>query len=65
MDPEKATDGAIAYLTDLHNLFGDTHAVHVVLDADTQWRIEEVVEASLQVLRERGWFERVPLAKED
>jgi len=23
MDPEKATDGAIAYLTDLHNLFGD------------------------------------------
>ena len=23
MDPEKATDGAIGYLTDLHNLFGD------------------------------------------
>jgi arginine decarboxylase len=31
-------------LGDLHNLFGDTHAVHVVLDEDGQWRLEEVVE---------------------
>lgn len=36
-------------LGDLHNLFGDTHAVHVVLDDDGDtngvgWEIEEVVE---------------------
>ncbi|MEX2467091.1 MAG: biosynthetic arginine decarboxylase [Gemmatimonadota bacterium] len=31
-------------LGDLHNLFGDTHAVHVVLDENGKWRIEEVVE---------------------
>jgi arginine decarboxylase len=32
-------------LGDLHNLFGDTHAVHVVLDGtDGRWRIDEVVE---------------------
>lgn len=31
-------------LGDLHNLFGDTHAVHVVLDEDGAWRLEEVVE---------------------
>lgn len=31
-------------LGDLHNLFGDTHAVHVVLGADGRWRIDEVVE---------------------
>jgi arginine decarboxylase len=31
-------------LGDLHNLFGDTHAVHVVLDADGNWHLEEVVE---------------------
>jgi arginine decarboxylase len=31
-------------LGDLHNLFGDTHAVHVVLDDDGRWKIEEVVE---------------------
>lgn len=32
-------------LGDLHNLFGDTHAVHVVLDEDGGgWEIEEVVE---------------------
>ena len=31
-------------LGDLHNLFGDTHAVHVALDANARWRIEEVVE---------------------
>ncbi|HKJ02252.1 MAG TPA: hypothetical protein VJ997_07350, partial [Longimicrobiales bacterium] len=29
---------------DLHNLFGDTHAVHVVLDTDGNWHLEEVVE---------------------
>jgi arginine decarboxylase len=31
-------------LGDLHNLFGDTHAVHVVLGADGAWHLEEVVE---------------------
>ncbi len=31
-------------LGNLHNLFGDTHAVHVVLDGNGTWRIEEVVE---------------------
>ncbi|HSG08823.1 MAG TPA: biosynthetic arginine decarboxylase [Longimicrobiales bacterium] len=31
-------------LGDLHNLFGDTHAVHVVLDTDGNWHLEEVVE---------------------
>ena len=31
-------------LGDLHNLFGDTHAVHVVLDGNGRWRIDEVVE---------------------
>jgi arginine decarboxylase len=31
-------------LGDLHNLFGDTHAVHVVLGEDGEWRLEEVVE---------------------
>jgi len=31
-------------LGDLHNLFGDTHAVHVVLDEDGEWRLEEIVE---------------------
>ncbi|MEM0984236.1 MAG: biosynthetic arginine decarboxylase [Planctomycetota bacterium] len=31
-------------LGDLHNLFGDTHAVHVTLDDDAGWRIEEVIE---------------------
>lgn len=30
-------------LGDLHNLFGDTHAVHVRLDGD-DWNIEEIVE---------------------
>lgn len=31
-------------LGDLHNLFGDTHAVHVGLDESGRWRIDEVVE---------------------
>jgi len=31
-------------LGDLHNLLGDTHAVHVTLGADGRWRIDEVVE---------------------
>jgi arginine decarboxylase len=31
-------------LGDLHNLFGDTHAVHVSLDPDGTWQIDEVVE---------------------
>ncbi len=32
-------------LGDLHNLFGDTHAVHVVIDGKNgRWRIDEVVE---------------------
>lgn len=31
-------------LGDLHNLFGDTNAVHIRLDADGQVRIDEVVE---------------------
>jgi arginine decarboxylase len=31
-------------LGDLHNLFGDTHAVHVVLGGDGAWHLEEVVE---------------------
>lgn len=31
-------------LGDLHNLFGDTHAVHVSLDDSGRWRIDEVVE---------------------
>ncbi len=31
-------------LGDLHNLFGDTHAVHVVMGPDGHWQLEEVVE---------------------
>jgi arginine decarboxylase len=31
-------------LGDLHNLFGDTHVVHVKLRPDGQWQLEEVVE---------------------
>jgi len=31
-------------LGDLHNLFGDTHAVHVSIDDDGSWSIGEVVE---------------------
>ncbi|HSM06258.1 MAG TPA: biosynthetic arginine decarboxylase [Longimicrobiales bacterium] len=31
-------------LGDLHNLFGDTHAAHVVLSDDGQWHLDEVVE---------------------
>jgi arginine decarboxylase len=31
-------------LGDLHNLFGDTHAVHVRFDADGEWELEEIVE---------------------
>lgn len=31
-------------LGDLHNLFGDTHAVHVSLDAQAGWSIDDVVE---------------------
>ncbi len=31
-------------LGDLHNLLGDTHAVHVSLGPDGRWRIDEVVE---------------------
>ena len=31
-------------LGDLHNLFGDPHVVHVVLDEDGSWRIDEFVE---------------------
>ena len=40
-------------LGDLHNLFGDTHAVHVKLDADGTPTIEEVVEGDTvdEVLR--------------
>ena len=30
-------------LGDLHNLFGDTHAVHIGFDEDGEWAIEEVV----------------------
>lgn len=31
-------------LGDLHNMFGDTHAVHVGLDDDGAWSLDEVVE---------------------
>jgi arginine decarboxylase len=31
-------------LGDLHNLFGDTNLVHVTLDGDGRWQIDEVVE---------------------
>jgi arginine decarboxylase len=31
-------------LGDLHNLLGDTHAVHIKIDDDGQWDIEEVIE---------------------
>ena len=31
-------------LGDLHNLFGDTHAVHIGLDDTGRWRIEELIE---------------------
>ncbi|MEM1211681.1 MAG: biosynthetic arginine decarboxylase [Planctomycetota bacterium] len=39
-------------LGDLHNLFGDTNAVHVTVEADGSWSIDEVVEGdtSAQVL---------------
>ena len=30
-------------LGDLHNLFGDTHVVHITLEADGHWAIEEIV----------------------
>jgi arginine decarboxylase len=40
-------------LGDLHNLFGDTHAVHVASGDDGTWHIEEVVEGDTvrEVLR--------------
>ena len=31
-------------LGDLHNLFGDTHAAHVRIDADGRWWIDEIIE---------------------
>jgi arginine decarboxylase len=31
-------------LGDLHNLFGDTHAVHIALDEEGEWEIEQLVE---------------------
>lgn len=31
-------------LGDLHNLFGDTHCVHVSLDGEGGWQIDEVIE---------------------
>jgi arginine decarboxylase len=31
-------------LGDLHNLFGDTDAVHVAVDEDGSWRVEHIVE---------------------
>jgi arginine decarboxylase len=31
-------------LGDLHNLLGDTNAVHVTIDGDGQWSIDEVIE---------------------
>ncbi|MFZ4574282.1 MAG: biosynthetic arginine decarboxylase, partial [Phycisphaerales bacterium] len=31
-------------LGDLHNLLGDTHAVHISLDEQGEWEIEEVIE---------------------
>ena len=31
-------------LGDLHNLLGDTHAVHISLGADGRWKLDEVVE---------------------
>ncbi len=31
-------------LGDLHNLFGDTHAVHITAEPDGSWNIDEVVE---------------------
>ncbi len=31
-------------LGDLHNLFGDTHAVHVGVDGDGRWTIEDFIE---------------------
>ncbi|MBS0195614.1 MAG: biosynthetic arginine decarboxylase [Planctomycetes bacterium] len=31
-------------LGDLHNLLGDTHAVHIALDENGEWEIEEVIE---------------------
>lgn len=31
-------------LGDLHNLFGDTHVVHVSLDGEDGWKTEEVVD---------------------
>ena len=31
-------------LGDLHNLLGDTHAVHVTLGDDGKWRIEAIIE---------------------
>jgi arginine decarboxylase len=40
-------------LGDLHNLFGDTHAVHVASGDDGSWHVEEVVEGDTvrEVLR--------------
>lgn len=31
-------------LGDLHNLFGDTHLVHITVDDDSRWSVEEMVE---------------------
>ena len=31
-------------LGDLHNLLGDTHAVHISIDPDGSWTIDQVIE---------------------
>ena len=40
-------------LGDLHNLLGDTHAVHISIDENGEWEIEEVIEGDTveEVLR--------------
>jgi arginine decarboxylase len=46
-------------LGDLHNLFGDTNAVHVRLDPDEGYRVEHVVKGD-SIAEVLGYVEHVP-----
>jgi arginine decarboxylase len=46
-------------LGDLHNLFGDTHVVHVTVDAEGHWHIDEVIEGDT-VREVLGYFQYDP-----
>jgi arginine decarboxylase len=46
-------------LGDLHNLFGDTHVVHVSIDEEGQWHIDDVIEGDT-VREVLGYFQYNP-----